>query len=220
MELPNQAHIVVGIPFCGRPVAPEWAMAMATQSYPLATNITYATCKGMEVGAARDYIVETAQQHNAPYIWFVDDDTAPPVGAIRALKYVMEQNPHAAIVGGVYCSKTEIPEPVVFRGKGAGSFWHWKIGDVFECDGIGTGCMLIRTEVFSKLEKPWFKTVDVACEDAKTFKIQQTDDLYFCDKVIAAGHKILAHGGVLCVHWDAQTGKPYMLPQDSYPVKT
>jgi hypothetical protein len=51
--------------------------------------------------------------------------------------------------------------------------------------------------------------------------MRQTDDLYFCDKVIAAGHRILADANILCVHWDCDVdpAKPYYLPLDSYPMK-
>jgi GT2 family glycosyltransferase len=217
--LPPNTHLVIGIPFIGRPIAPEWAISLATQNYPLACNLTYITLKGMEVGEARNHIAEEAIAKHAKYLWFIDDDVAVPTLAIRKLIYELEQNPEAMVIGGIYCSKTEPPEPVVFQGKGQGAFWQWKLGDVFECDGIGTGCMLIKTELFAKLEKPWFKTIDEACTDPAQFKNQQTDDLYFCDKVIDAGYKILAHGGVQCLHWDASTGTPYGLPIGSFPLK-
>jgi hypothetical protein len=47
-----------------------------------------------------------------------------------------------------------------------------------------------------------------------------TDDIYFCQKVKAAGFNILAHGGVLCGHYDVKTNKIFTLPEDSYPMKS
>jgi hypothetical protein len=44
-----------------------------------------------------------------------------------------------------------------------------------------------------------------------------TDDLYLCEKMTAAGHTILAHGGVLPTHI-GEDGTPYILTEDSYPI--
>lgn len=231
MDLPNQIRLAVGIAFSlkknGKPlnVAPEWALSLATQSYPLATNISLLSLKGVEIGEARSHFARQAKEMGASYLWLIDDDVAPCTGAIRALMYQMEQHKHEGVmaVGGIYCSKSDLPEPVVFRGSGQGCFWHWKLGEVFECDGIGTGCLLINTEVFDYLEEPYFKTVDkepvAVSQNQIVYREQQTDDLYFCDKVRRAGFKILAHGGVICPHWDADTGKPYLLLADSYPCQ-
>jgi len=49
--------------------------------------------------------------------------------------------------------------PIVYRGNGQGAFWKWARWEIFECTGIGTGCMMIKTELFQHLEEPWFKTV-------------------------------------------------------------
>ena len=85
---------------------------------------------------------------------------------------------------------------------------------------IATGCMMIKTEVFQHLEKPYFKTVDEE-PDAEVILKLVTDDLYFCKKVTDAGFKILADGAILCTHWDYRTDPPtpYQLPPDSYPLK-
>ena len=220
---------MIGVPFT-RHVMPEWAMSLATQGYPIGTNLTYFTTKGVEVADARNQMVEKALEFGTRYLWFVDDDTAPPVFAARKLIYELEQQGppfgKAMIAAGIYCSKEDPPYPIVFKGElGQGAYWGWKAptkdteGDVFECSGIGTGCMMIRMELFKHLEKPYFKTVDLDPVDTKVFKEQQTDDLYFCDKVTKAGFKILAHGGVLPLHWDEKTDRPFFLPQNSYPMK-
>jgi hypothetical protein len=208
-----------------KPVPAEWAVSMLAQVYPLNVNVCKFTTCGEEVGEARNHIVEEALKMRSKYLWFVDADTAPPKEAARVLMYLLEQSPDDVMVaGGIYCAKMNPTEPVVYRGHGSGAFWKWKVGEVFECTGIGTGCMMIKTEVFKHLEQPYFKTVHEIPENMKLANgaavdsIQTTDDLYFCDKVTAAGFKIMAHGGVQCIHWDIETGTPYMLPQDSYPV--
>jgi GT2 family glycosyltransferase len=209
MDLPNQAHILLGIPFNGL-VTPEWACSMMLRGEPISVSMTLMPTKNLEVGEARNKIVEEALLLNTRYIWFVDSDTCPPKNAIGALKYIMEQADEDVVaVGGIYCTKTEIPEPLVFRGTNQGAFWRWKVGETFEVDAIGTGCLLIKTDVFRDLPAPWFKTDDVRGE---------TDDMYFCRKVRESGKRILAAGSVICDHLDPE-GKVYTLPADSYPMK-
>lgn len=225
--------LCVGLPMRKRednanacPTQPEWALSMISQIYPMNVNVMFSALCGKETGEARNDIVRHALKMKAKYIWFVDDDTAPPKEAARHLMFVLEQADEDVMVGGgIYCAKTHPTEPVVYRGNGQGAFWKWRVGEVFECTGLGTGCMMIKTEVFKHLEEPWFKTVQEFPEEMQLSdgtpvqSIQQTDDLYFCDKVIAAGFRIVADGAIQCIHWDVKTGTPYMLPEDSYPVR-
>ena len=93
---------------------------------------------------------------------------------------------------------------------------------MFECTSIGTGCMLIKTEVFEQIERPWFKTVDkIDSEDGPG--VQMNDDMYFCQKVREAGFKILADANVICTHWDwdseSSDFKFYMMHEGCYPIR-
>lgn len=220
--------LVIAIPFSGRFVPPEWAMSMATLSMPMNTNYSYLTIKGMKRDLAREHLVERALETGARYIMFIDDDTAPPSFAVHELMYTLDNaDDDVMFCGGVYCTKTNPPAPVISQDSGDGPFWKWKTGQVFPIGFIGTGCLMIKTEVFKKIEKPWFRDVTTVEEaialgletsDAPSFKYNMTDDIFFCTKLQKAGLKGLAHGGVLPVHFD-QDGNPFALPLDSYPVR-
>ena len=128
LKLPG--GLLIGIA-CTRLWAPEFGMSLTTQSYPIGTNLQYFTCSGIEVGEARNKIVERALETNARYVWFVDDDTAPPVFAARKLIYQLEQNGppfgNAMVCAGIYCTKEDPPQPTVFVGDmGQGCHWGWK----------------------------------------------------------------------------------------------
>ena len=213
--------LVIGLPFGGRPVTPEWAISIAAQTYPLNMNVQFTALKGVETGDARNQIVKHALEVGAKYLWFLDDDVAPPFFAARRLIYDLEQAEEKVMVaGGIYCAKSEPTEPIVYRGDGQGAFWRWKAGQVFEVTSMGTGCMVIKTEVFKHLEEPYFLWVDKKESELPEGlnKFSMTDDIYFCEKVRNAGFKLIADGGVLCVHWDVKTGKAYTLPENSYPL--
>jgi hypothetical protein len=223
----NSVGIAVGLPFCGRPTHPLWGVALATQSFPLNTAATHVVVQNKEVGEARNQIVDWAIEHNSTYVFFVDDDVILPPFAAQRLGYVLDTrgpklypDSKIAVCCGIYCSKEELSTPVIYKQNGQGGFWKWKLGEVFDVESAGTGCMMIRTEVFKHLEKPYFKTVEEYIEVGDQVGSQKmTDDIYFCKKVKEAGFTILAHGGVLCGHYDVKTDKIYTLPEDSYPVK-
>lgn len=220
--------IAVGLPFGNRPTHPLWGVALASQVYPLNTSTTHIVMQNVEVGEARNAIVEHALNIKARYLWFIDDDVIVPPYAGQRLGYALDTRgpelyPEAkvAVVGGIYMSKEELSTPVVYKRNGRGATWDWKVGGIFDVESIGTGCMMIDTNVFSHLEKPYFKTVEgyVQNEDGTVGVQKMTDDIYFCQKVKAAGFNILAHGGVLCGHYDVKKNHIFTLPEDSYPVK-
>jgi Glycosyl transferase family 2 len=222
MPVKNKVGLILGLPLGRKEVRREWAHAMMTIAWPLNITIMHSVVTDIAIADARNLICKQAQEVGAKFIWFVDDDTVPPNASIRMLMYQLDQNPEVLAIGGIYCCKTEPTQPMVFKDFGSGSDWDWTLGETFECAAIGTGCMLIRTEHLEKLPYPWFKTIDVATQGGNqldTRAIQCTDDVYFCKLAKVAGLKILAHGGVLCHHWDMETGKVYKLPEDSLPYR-
>lgn len=221
--------IAIGLPLGRSMTSPLWGVALATQSYPLNTAVTHVVMRDAEVGAARNAIVKWALEHNCTYVMFIDDDVILPPFAIQRLGYTLDTrgpdlypDSKVAVAGGIYMSKEPegLSTPVVYRENGKGGSWDWAVGDIFEVESIGTGCMLIRTDVFKHLEEPYFKTVEEYVEvNGEVGSQKITDDIYFCKKVTDAGFTILAHGGVLCGHFDTKTGNIHVLPEDSYPVK-
>ena len=213
-----EVGLVIAIPFVGRPVVPEWALALAAQNYPLNLTRSFLAVGGVPTDIARNKAVEYALEKKANYIWFLDDDVQTPFFAVRQLIYTLEQS-DAMVAGGIYCRKQEPIEPLVYRGRGKGAFWKWKVNDVFEVDGIGGGCMMVKTDVLKHLEPPYFKTVDNFVTEGTEIARASTEDLYFCTKVRQAGYKILADAHVMCNHWDSKTMKYYDMPLDSYPMQ-
>jgi len=234
----SKQKIKMGIAVCvassGRPVPIEWAMAIATLAYPVGANHAWMISKAdpnneyMTRDIQRETLAERALALGTEFLMFFDDDTVPPAHAIQSLWYVMTQNPNAAIVGGIYVTKSEHPEAIVYKEIGGGAFWTWTLGDIFPCAGLGLGCMMIRLSALKNVPKPWFKDTlgnteqrkemigDVLCDIVSD---QGTDDLYLCKKVAEAGYEIIAHGGVLPLHI-GEDGQQYTLPEDSYPVKS
>lgn len=202
-------HLLVGLPFCDRLVMPEWAVALRQLVVPMNSTFGFVPIRGLPIDEARNLLAKTAIEHQSKYLFFIDDDTAPPQNALTRLIATLDSKPEAMVAAGIYFSREKSPQPLVFKQEGGGPSWDWAYGEVFECSSIATGCMLVKTEIFKKLEEPWFKT-----DPSQNL----TDDIYFCRKVREAGFKIFADGGVIPIHWDANARKSYVMSQTDPPV--
>lgn len=177
---------------------------------------------------ARNDMVREARLVKSKFVLCLDDDTTVPSSIIRQMLFAFENMPDdVMVIGGIYCTKTTPAMPIVFKKFGEGNFYKWQLGEVFEAEVVGTGMMMIRTEVFDHISQPWFKDVDGVEEgkkwgvlpkdfDGDDFKIN--DDGFFCSKVREAGFRVMAHGGCLGMHW-GQDGKVYLLPDTSFPMQ-
>lgn len=213
--------LMIGIPTLGRPVSLDWALSLKALNPPINFNSIFSIVKNQQVADARNAIAEKAVESGCKYLFFMGDDTVSPPHSLRQLIYRMEQNNTIGVVGGVYCSKTDPPAPLVFKEDGQGSYWDWKIGEFFQCSGLGMDCTLIRTEVFKEISKPWFKTVDSdGFMDGKNQAEMWTEDLYFLKKLHEeTSWKVFCDASVICDHVDVYSGKVYKLPKDSLPLR-
>jgi hypothetical protein len=221
-------HIAIGIPHCSRrPLVLDWRFKLLTQNWPIGINLAWIAVNdenlpaemlpGDRISALRIGLVKAAQDVGARYLWMIDDDTEPPIHAARYLIRELESNPRAAVCAGIYGTKEPDPQPLVWRRAGSLPA-VWRPGEIFPCEVIGAGCMMIRMSVFDHLSHPYFQFRDEDCtsnayDSNVTFSYRQGEDAYFCEKVRQAGYLVLAHGGVLATHWDTDKRIPYRLPE-------
>lgn len=213
--------LLLGIPTLGRPVPLSWATSYKSLNPPINFNMNVMVVKGLPVAVAREQICEKAVELGSKYIFFLGDDVVVPANTLKQLIYRMEQNEKISVVGGVYCSKSDPPAPLVFRGNGQGTYWDWKVGEFFEVSGLGMDCTLIRTSVLKEIPKPWFKTVDDDdFDEAVNNAVQWTEDLWFCKQVYDhTKSEIWCDASIICEHWDVYSEKAYHLPAGSLPTR-
>ena len=225
----NLPGLFIGIPSSGRTVDIRWALSLQALACnaPVGTYVTIQIQISEDRAANREYLAEQAIAAGARYLFMVDDDTVCPNTTLKYLMHEIEKDPKIMVAAGIYGTKEYPSAPLVFKHFGDGPFWHWKHGEVFDCEGIATGCMMIKTEVFKDMPKPWFfephltpteETRRVGDQDIPVVHEGGTDDLFFCRKVIDGGYRIVAHGGVLCPHI-GQNGVIYTIAEDSYPFR-
>jgi hypothetical protein len=135
---------------------------------------------GPERGASRDWLVEQSLERGSEWILFLDDDHSFPPHLLMQL--LSREQP---IVSSLYLLRQPPFWPIAYQSKEENGLYTALDLSAHEGTGIvpvvaaGTGGMLIRSEVFYELPQPWFLHTD-----------EHSEDLYFCDRALAAGFPI------------------------------
>lgn len=162
---------------------------------------------GMEVGAAYeaaiDMILANPELAKWKYVLTLEEDNAvPPDGLIKLYESIDDYD----AIGGLYWTKGPAGQPMCY-----GNPHDFPINfiprvplpeSVTQCNGLGMGFTLFKLDMFKKMKKPWFKTMQ-SYEPGVGVKAY-TQDLYFFEQATKAGFKFGCDSRVKVGHWDAQ----------------
>jgi hypothetical protein len=104
----------------------------------------------------REKLIEEAKLINSDYVLWLDSDMVfPSTTALRLLEHNKD------IVGCNYLKRTKPLKPVAYKSIGDwDSFLPLMPQDeLVEVEGVGMGCILMKTEIFKKLQKPYFEFI-------------------------------------------------------------
>lgn len=143
----------------------------------------------------RNILAEASLAMNRTHLLLVDDDNPFPKDAVMNIM----KNADKDIVTGVYLTRAYPHQPLVFDevdadGKAAWSYLDEQSVGVKEKENCGLGFVLIKTDVFRKMEKPWFRLGEIDPE-------QWSDDVGFFNRARAAGFKIFVDYNVKIGHF-------------------
>jgi predicted peroxiredoxin len=180
----QDATVIIGI--CAIDTVPlSFLHAYANLKKPAKYGLSSTDKKPLD--AARNFLAEKLPD-DADYLLFLDSDTLPPSDAIE--KLLAHDKP---IVGGLYFMRMPPFWPLMMKRDAATGLYaaikDWPENSLVEVDSTGLGCLLIKREVFEKIEKPWFK-----------FEPPLSEDFYFCRRARDAGYKIFVDTSVKCEH--------------------
>ncbi len=208
--------------FCDRPVQPEWSLSVmqALMSLPMNTAVGLIGTRGESCAHSSESICEYGVTLGAEYALLVHDDTAPPPNTIRSLMETMAMDSNIAVAGGIYFTKSEPSDPAVGRKRGLGPSWDWKVGDRFDCEVLGGGCMMVRLSMLKELPKPWFfiseeHTRTQVGDKSAVIRTIESEDVFFCRRVMEAGYRVVADTNVICTHWDVANKRKYEMPENA-----
>jgi len=166
-------RILVAVPTTGL-VRVEWMMARYGQIIP--TNWsqvemiqwlnTYAPLE-YQLPDAENLIAKTVIEGNYEWLLSIEQDNVIPQDAfLRLNEYMIEGK--VPIISGLYYIKSHPTEPILYRGRGNGSFRDFKIGDKVWCDGIPFGFTLIHSSIIKAL---WDESEEYMVGNDKTRKV-------------------------------------------------
>ena len=201
-------RILIGTPMTGL-VRSEWVVARYGQTIP--TNWSHVEVMqwmnshvplGYQVADAENIIAKSVVEHNFEWLLFIESDNVlPPNTFVKLNSYMIRGD--TPIVGGLYFTKSNPPEPMIYREPGGGYFADWKLGDKVWCRGLPFGCTLIHGSIIRELWKRApeymvgntltrrvFKHPEDVVLDPNSndfFVTQGTTDLNFCNELIRDG---------------------------------
>ena len=185
------ADCIIGIPSFGQ-VSMHWAMSLTSIAMPINFTNQFSIVLDKKIDDARNEISAIVVNNDTEprFLFFLDDDVIMPPNTLRKLVHRMENLPEdVGAISGVYYAKNEPGEPLIFKERGRGSYYDWKVGDFFQTWAAGCGLVLIRADVLRRMKEqhgePWFM-VDYGLSQTKEGAYEAralTEDLYFYNKM-------------------------------------
>lgn len=161
---------------------------------------------GMEVAdaynAAVENILASAQLKDFPFLLTLEEDNAPPPDGLLKLYEAMDEY---AVVGGLYWTKGEAGQPMIYGDPREMVNFRPQVPEVdgFQrCWGLGMGFTLFRLDLFrdQRIPRPWFKTIQEYQEGVGVRAY--TQDLAFFEQLARLGYKVACDTRVKVGHWD------------------
>lgn len=181
---------MIAVP-CMDQVSALFAQSLATIRRPGETMVSFLI--GSLITDARNSLAKQAISAGADYILWLDSDmTFPPNVLEKMLKHMEEGKD---IVSGLYFRRRPPFTPVLFKHLEKGNnvaYDDYPKETVFECDGVGFGCVMMKKEIL----------LDVLLNCGTFF--DQIDnygeDLSFCMRAKEQGYKIYCDSTIKCGH--------------------
>ena len=128
----------------------------------------------------RENLANQAVEINADYMLWLDSDMLfPSTTAMRMMGH------NKNVVAANYMKRSVPLNSVAYESRGDWDNWLPLMSeeDLVSVEGVGMGCMMIKTEILKEIEKPWF---------AFEYKDNSWhgEDFYFQEKLRNAGHEI------------------------------
>ena len=139
---------------------------------------------------------EALKDPSTTHLLFIDTDIIP-----SRKDFVDYMISYDVPIIGLLCTKKVPPyEPIMFKWEAPkeeklGDFWIGYKKGLTEVDSTGTGCLLVKREVFEKMPRPYF-----VFTNSYTQGLYQSEDIYFLANAKKLGYPIYVDTSVTCVH--------------------
>jgi len=162
----------------------------------------------MEVGEAYNAGIETVLNNEElskwKYVLTIEEDNCPPPDGLLKLYESMDK---FDVVGGLYWTKGEGGQPMIYGDPQVmpkNFVPQLPVVDTVQpANGLGMGFNLFKIEMFKKVPKPWFKTIQEYTPGQGVR--MTTQDLYFYENAAKYGYRFACDTRIKVGHWDQNT---------------
>jgi len=195
--------IVIGVP-----VDKDYRIDVRTAAYcsaeAMRPDVRWGYVASREAGIGRSTFAYYAlKDPEVTHLYFMDSDVVPPPGTLQ--KLVKHDMP---IVAGIYPMNVNGKKAWSFKGDSRNAtYGGWQLhciplpDDLMNVTAIGGSTLLVKREVFEKMERPWFKIVYKAI-DEEGHAYDEGEDEYFSRIAIEAGYDIMIDPTIICTHYN------------------
>ncbi len=156
----------------GQIIPTNWSMLQYVQFVNSFIPLRYT------VADAQNVIVKHLIELKYEWLLFIEDDTCPPPDAfVRLNQYMRDKK--VPVVSGLYYSRSNPPEPLIYRGRGTSYYNNWKKGDKVWADGVPTGFLLVHSSI---LQAMWDESPEYMAGDVKTRRVFETPERQWFDE--------------------------------------
>lgn len=183
-------------------VSYEWAMTFADLWAARPPGTARAKLGSYVVDIARDQGALSAVNGNFKWIFFLDSDVIVPPGTLPRL--ISHNRP---IVSGYYSRRHNPLHPLLLRGDGKGNIGlvtGFQPGELVEVDLVPSGCLLVSTDVFRRVPRPWFfytegRIIEIGGQSI-ALPNGTSEDYYFGLRAKSFGFHPVVDTGLKCGH--------------------
>ena len=168
-----QNRLLIGTPLTGL-VRAEWMFARYGNIIPtnwsqvdIVRYMNSSFALRHQIADAENLIVKNAVEGNFEWLLFIEhDNIIPPDAFIKINQYMLSEK--VPVVGGLYFTKSDPPEPMIYRDIGWGYYNKWKLGDKVWAKGIPFGFTLIHGSI---LKEMWKESEEYETNGEKTRRV-------------------------------------------------
>lgn len=148
----------------------NWSMVSMKQSISPYMPIQY------QLADAQNLMAKIVVEQDFEWVIYVEDDNIIPPDLLQKFNQYMLDG-IVPVVSGIYFTKSDPPEPLLYRGVGNSYYKDWKMGDLVWVDGIPFGC---RLEHAGLIKAAWKNSPEYRVGDTVTRRVfEQPNRLIF-----------------------------------------
>jgi len=177
---------------------------IANEKHYWASSLVDNYVYNFEVEGDNSYVAGPCAVHNCE-----SDNVIPPDAFLRLNQYMNEQD--IPVVSGLYFLKSDITEPLIYRGRGTSHFKDWKLGDLVWCDGIPFG---LRLEHAGLIKAAWKESREIVINGIKTREVFSHPTSIWQDPDTGG---LVALGGTTDLEWCRRLIQDKLLEKAGFP---